>query len=85
MSGAVCWGALATAAENQTETDGNEPEQSDAEASGAGQAGVENNEKDGQEQAAAQKNFDLQLEQVSRNNFMDSIEQLLEDVKTLLL
>ena len=72
-------------AEDQTEADGNEPEQSDAKESEAGQASAENNEKDGQEQAAAQKNFDSQLEQVSRNNFMDSIEQLLEDVKTLLL
>ena len=78
-------GSAATDAENQTETDGNEPEQSDAATSEAGQASAENNEKDGQEQAAAQKNFDSQLEQVSRNNFMDSIEQLLEDVKTLLL
>ena len=74
-----------TETEDQAEADGNEPEQSDAKASEAGQASAENNEKDGQEQAAAQKNFDLQLEQVSRNNFMDSIEQLLEDVKTLLL
>ena len=65
-------------AEDQTEADANEPEQSDAAASEAEQA-------DGREQAAAQKNFDSQLEQVSRNNFMDSIEQLLEDVKTLLL
>ena len=72
-------------AEDQTEADGNEPEQSDAKESEAGQASAEDNEKDGQEQAASQKNFDLQLEQVSRNNFMDSIEQLLEDVKTLLL
>ena len=71
-------GSAATGAEDQTEADGNEPEQSDAKESEAGQA-------DGREQAAAQKNFDSQLEQVSRNNFMDSIEQLLEDVKTLLL
>ena len=72
--------SAATDAENQTETDGNEPEQSDAKESEAGQASAENNE-----QAAGQKNFDLQLEQISRNNFVDSIEQLLEDVKTLLL
>ena len=80
MSGAVCWGALATAAENQTETDGNEPEQSDAKESEAGQASAENNE-----QAAGQKNLDSQLEQISRNNFVEPIEQLLEDVKSLLL
>ena len=80
MSGAVCWGALATAAENQTETGSNEPEQSDAKESEAGQASAENNE-----QAAGQKNLDLQLEQISRNNFVEPIEQLLEDVKSLLL
>ena len=78
-------GSAATGAEDGAEADGNEPEQSDAAASGAGQPSADNNEKDSQEQAAAQKNFDSQLEQVSRNNFMDSIEQLLEDVKTLLL
>ena len=70
----------ATEAEDQTEADGNEPEQSDAEESEAGQASAGNNE-----QAAAQKNLDLQLEQISRNNFVEPIEQLLEDVKTLLL
>ena len=72
--------SAATDAENQTETGSNEPEQSDAKESEAGQASAENNE-----QAAAQKNLDLQLEQISRNNFVEPIEQLLEDVKTLLL
>ena len=71
--------------EDQDEADSDEPEQSDAEERGTEQAGTEEHEKDTQQQAAAQKNLDLQLEQISRNNFVEPIEQLLEDIRVLLI
>jgi hypothetical protein len=47
------------------------------------QANTESQEAEDKQQADGRKNLDLQLEQASRYNFVDRVEQLLDDIKNL--